>query len=195
MVAVTTSKLALLWFLIMNPRMTLVFIRSLKKHSSLLDLQYFSAVPYALGPLAVKYSAKPQVPISAPSPGPRTDNFLRDGMARQLAEGGVAFDFMLQLQTDPYTMPIEDGLAVWDESVSPFRKVATVVIPQQEFTSADQVRCCENSSFNPWHCLPEHRPMGAINRVRRVVYKAISEFRHNRNQVPRREPVGEDPCQ
>jgi hypothetical protein len=195
MIAVTANKIALLWFLIRNPRMTLVFIRSLKKHSSLLDLQYFSAVPYALGPLAVKYSARPQAPRPVPFPNPRTDNFLREGMVRQLGDGGVAFDFMLQLQTDPYTMPIEDGLAVWDESASPFRKVATIVIPQQQFTSADQLRCCENASFNPWHCLPEHRPMGAINRVRRIVYKAISEFRHNRNQVPHREPVGEDPCE
>jgi hypothetical protein len=194
MVAVTANKLALMWFLIKNPRMTLIFLRSLKKHANLFDLRYFSAVPYALGPLAVKYSAKPNAPRPIVFPEPVTDNFLRDRMAKQLEEGDVVFDFMLQLQTDPYTMPIEDGFAVWDESVSPFRKVATVVIPKQQFTSPEQLRCCENSSFNPWHCLPEHRPMGAINRVRRIVYRAISEFRHNRNQLPRQEPTGEDPC-
>jgi hypothetical protein len=194
MAAVTSHKLALPWFLLKNPRMTLVFLRSLKKHSNLFHLQYFSAVPYALGPLAVKYSVKPHAPRHMVFSDPPTDNFLRDRMVKQLAEGDVVFDFRIQVQADPHTMPIEDGFAVWDEVASPYRKVATITIPKQNFDSPELLRCCENSSFNPWHCLPEHRPMGAINRVRRIVYQAISEFRHNRNQLTRKEPTGEDPC-
>jgi hypothetical protein len=181
MVAVTANKPALMWFLIKNPKMTVVFLKSLKKHSNLFDLQYFSAVPYALGPRAVRYTVKPNAPRHMKFSDPPSDHFLRDRMVKQLAEGDVVFDFMIQLQTDPYTMPIEDGLSVWDETASPPRKVATVTIPKQQFDSPEQLRCCENSSFNPWHCLPEHRPMGAINRVRRIVYQAISEFRHNRD--------------
>jgi hypothetical protein len=36
--------------------------------------------------------------------------------------------------------------------------------------------------------LPEHRPLGAVNRVRRVVYEQISTVRHELNQAPREEP-------
>jgi hypothetical protein len=194
MKAVTANKLMLMGFLITHPAMTLVLLKSLKIHTNLFDLQYYSSVPYALGNLAVKYTVKPQVPLPMPFPRPATPNYLRERMAQQLAEGEIRFDFLIQVQTDPCTMPIEDGFAVWDENVSPFRKVATLILPKQQFDSPEQMKCCENSSFNPWHCLPEHRPMGAINRTRRIVYQAISEFRHKRNQLQRKEPVGTDPC-
>ncbi len=194
MKAVTSNKLMLGLFLLTHPQMTVVLLKSLKIHTNLFDLQYFSSVPYALGNLAVKYTVVPEVPRPMPFPRPATPDYLRERMAQQVAEGDVKFSFMIQLQTDPYTMPIEDGFAVWDESVSPFRKVATLTLPKQQFDSPEQMKCCENSSFNPWHCLPEHRPMGAINRTRRIVYQAISEFRHKRNQVPRKEPEGTDPC-
>jgi hypothetical protein len=26
--------------------------------------------------------------------------------------------------------------------------------------------------FNPWNCLPEHRPLGSVNRIRLAVYLA-----------------------
>jgi len=35
-----------------------------------------------------------------------------------------------------------------------------------------------------------HRPLGGINRVRRVVYEAISSLRHQLNLAPRTEPTG-----
>ena len=194
MIALTTHKLAMLWYLITHPAVTLALYRSLKKHGNVLELQYYSAVPYAFGSKAAKYSAKPQRPRATPLPHRPTDKFLRERMIHDLAESDVSFDFMVQLQTDPYVMPIENGLAVWNEALSPFRKVATLVIPKQQFDSPEQRQCCENSSFTPWHSLPEHRPLGALNRVRRIVYQKISEFRHLRNGQPRREPAGVEPC-
>ena len=54
---------------------------------------------------------------------------------------------------------------------------------------------CENLSFNPWRTLPEHRPLGSINRARLQVYPAISRFRHRKNNAPPwREPTPEDPA-
>lgn len=47
-------------------------------------------------------------------------------------------------------------------------------------------------SFNPWHALPEHKPLGAVNRIRRVVYTAVSKLWHQHNGVPRREPTPDD---
>ena len=51
---------------------------------------------------------------------------------------------------------------------------------------------CENLSFTPWHSLPQHRPLGAVNRVRRTVYESVSKKRHALNQTPRKEPTGDE---
>jgi len=40
------------------------------------------------------------------------------------------------------------------------------------------VKFCENLSFDPWHTLPEQRPLGAINRIRLQVHSGISAKRH-----------------
>ena len=94
----------------------------------------------------------------------------------------------MQFQTDPYKMPIEDPGVTWDEALSPFRKVATVTIPSQAFNTPERWKFADNLSFNPWHCLPEHRPLGGISRARRQVYQALPIFRHERNEAPRPEP-------
>jgi hypothetical protein len=39
----------------------------------------------------------------------------------------------------------------------------------------------ERLSFTPWHALPQHRPLGAINRIRRVVHDTISNLRSELN--------------
>jgi hypothetical protein len=36
---------------------------------------------------------------------------------------------MIQFQTDPKRMPLEDPGRAWDEALSPFQKVATIKIP------------------------------------------------------------------
>src|SRR5262249_26153593 len=50
----------------------------------------------------------------------------------------------------------------------------------------------ENLSFSPWHCLPDHKPLGAVNRVRRAVYIAISKRRRELNGAPQFEPIGDE---
>jgi hypothetical protein len=87
-------------------------------------------------------------------------------------------------------MPIEDPGKEWSEAASPFRKVATLRIFRQDFDSAKQREFGENLSYTPWHALPEHRPLGGINRARKIVYNFISTFRHRYNNAPRREPTG-----
>jgi hypothetical protein len=72
---------------------------------------------------------------------------------------------------------------------APWRKVATVRIPPQSFDSPEPLAFGEALSFTPWHSLPEHRPLGGINRTRRAVYRAISKQRHELNSVPRVEPA------
>jgi hypothetical protein len=51
---------------------------------------------------------------------------------------------------------------------------------------------CEHLSFNPWRCLPEHRPLGGINRARKAIYDGITRRRHELNGVALREPTLEE---
>ena len=67
-------------------------------------------------------------------------------------------------------MPVEDPTVEWK---SPFIKVATLKLPSQTIDSPEQLEFCENLSFNPWHSLPEHEPLGGINRPRKQVYQEL----------------------
>jgi hypothetical protein len=113
-------------------------------------------------------------------------------MAAQLATEEVCFDFLVQLQAAPKSMPVEDARIRWEEAQSPYRKVATLRIPVQRFDSPAQMEFAEQLSYSPWHCLPEHRPLGSVNRCRFGVYREISRIRHAANGVPRREPTGDE---
>lgn len=151
--------------------------------------QFFSEEPYKLGPHAIKFSARPisMTTIAKPdNPGPE---YLREAMLKQLKEGDAYFEFVVQLQTDALKMPIEDSAVIWDEALSPFQRVALIRIPKQDPTAFKDLEFGEQLSFTPWHALPEHRPLGAINRARRVAYDAISKYRHEQNKAPRREPT------
>ncbi len=199
MKAITTNRVVQIWFLLTHPSITRALISSLHQDSSLLELQYFSAVPYRFGSKtdrfgsrAVKYSARPSSDRKTSLPNNPSDDFLRERLQERLSREDVYFDFMVQFQTDPYLTPIENGLVIWNEEIAPFRKVATIRILKQHFDSPAQLEHCDNLSFTPWHCLPEHRPLGSISRVRRIVYNAISEFRHHQNEVPRKEPTVAD---
>ncbi len=163
-----------------------------KKVFDLLATQYFSVVPFLLGETAVKYSVRPCAK-SDYSPNNKTgENFLKENLKEYFSKNDACFDFLIQIQKDPNKMPIEDSTIAWDESISPFVKIATVQIPKQAFDSEKQMNFCENLSFTPWHSLPEHRPIGGMNRVRKEVYEAISEQRHNANKNKRFEPDGKD---
>jgi catalase len=202
-------------FFVRDPRDYLEFIRILKESPALcavkyphfarllgiisnpLTTTYFSQTAYALGDgQAVKYCAQPAAGEHASLAKELVEllhrDYLRHAMAEWLREQEAAFDFLVQLQTDPVRMPVEDPTVEWDAGASPFRKVATIVIPKQEFQSPAQESFGENLSFNPWHALGVHRPLGIINRIRRAVYLEISALRHRANQVPEQEPSGDE---
>jgi hypothetical protein len=153
-----------------------------------LNSRYWSMTPILLGSGAAKYSARPIAPLSSFT-ATDSPNFLRANLARHLAQGGAEFDFMLQPQGQSTAMPIEDPTIRWDEAASPFTPVARITIPPQTFESPEQLAFCENLSFTPWHCVEAHRPLGGINRVRRLVYDHISRLRHDLNDAPRAEPT------
>jgi hypothetical protein len=162
-----------------------------KLNSSPLEVSYFSCVPYLYGDdRAVQYSIRPCSSHRTEVPNPPGPNYLRDAMSRRLAETDVEFDFLVQFQTDAHRMPIENASVRWPEALSPYRIVAKLRIPRQRFDSPAQIAFAGNLSFNPWHCIAEHRPLGNLNRARRYIYSNLSRFRQEMNYQPHIEPTG-----
>ena len=143
---------------------------------------YFSASPIRFGKYVAKYRAKPA--------GNRQDSYLdlvrrlgsdTDAMRLALEETlrtqELLFEFQVQLRTSEDTMPIEDPTVEWSESESPYRTVAHLLLPLQEIALLRQQVEFQSLSFNVWHALAAHRPLGGINRVRRSAYPVSSAWR------------------
>ena len=150
-----------------------------------LAIQYWSTVPFRHGVStnnAVKYSVAPCTENINQETKPDSADFLATAMAEQFAAGPVCMDFMVQQQTDPQKMPIEDASVRWDEDASPFVKVATITVKQQTASITQNQQECEDYSFNPWQALPAHQPLGDINRLRKAVYAELATFRNAHNE-------------
>jgi hypothetical protein len=164
-----------------------------RPQTSPLEVQYWSCVPFLLGQgQAMKYSIKPCSGRRSTIPMPPPDDYLREAIVRTLSDTMVQFDFMVQLQTDAHSMPIEDASVRWPEQLSPFVRVAKLRLPAQRFASPAQLAFAGNLSFSPWHSLPEHRPLGNQNRARRTIYLALSSLRQRMNNETRLEPTGDE---
>lgn len=168
----------------------------IKTQSSPFEAPYFSCVPYLLGEgQAMQYSFWPKT--SKRTPIPRLplrppDDYLRNAMVAALAEGDVELDVRLQLQTDPHLMPIENAAVLWPERLSPRLSAATLRMPRQKFDSQAQIDFARRLSYNPWHSIAEHRPLGNQSRARRRMYLELSRLRHEMNAVPHFEPTGDE---
>ncbi len=151
-----------------------------------LETQYYSLVPYQLGlgdeRIAVKYSAKPCEPGQSRIPEDPGMNYLREAMVETLGTGEACMDFMIQRRAGP-SMSVENSVIAWSEADAPFVPIGRITIGPQNFNTPEQNAACENQSFNPWRVLPAHRPLGAINRTRRVLYEHASELRRGMNGV------------
>jgi hypothetical protein len=170
---------------------TLIALNLRTKISNPLQTRYWSMVPYQLGigpdRQAVKYSARSCTAAIDPIPNHPKHDFLRDALRTSLQKGDACMEFLVQPRTSS-TLLVEDAMTEWKETQAPFYQVATIRIPQQVFDTPDQNKFCENLSFTPWHTLPEHKPLGVINRMRKVIYDRISQVRHEMNSTQRQEP-------
>lgn len=168
----------------------------IKTQTSPFEAPYFSCVPYLLGEgQAMQYSVWPK--SNRKTPIPRLplrppDDYLRQAMVKSLEQGDVELDVRLQLQTDPHLMPIENNAVLWPERLSPRVSVATLRIPQQKFDSPAQIAFARRLSYNPWHCIAAHRPLGNQSRARRRMYFELSQYRHQMTGVPHYEPTGDE---
>jgi hypothetical protein len=159
--------------------------------SNPLQTTYWSAVPYQLGigseRQAVKYKVTPTSDVIDPLPADRGPDYLRAALGATLANGGATMTFRLQPRTLD-TQSVEDSMNEWKEQDAPFYEVATIHIPSQTFDTPEQNQFAEDIAFSPWHALPEHRPLGVTNRLRKIIYEHVSRVRHEMNAVEYTEP-------
>ena len=151
-----------------------------KAHGSPFEASYWSCVPYLFGKgRAIKYRFVPLRERRSKVPLPAPDNYLRQAMVSTLAEEDeVVFELRLQFQEDPVTMPIEDASVIWTSEEIP---VARLRIPRQAFDTPERDQLARELTINPWHALPEHRPLGNQNRARKLIYYETSRVRQRIN--------------
>lgn len=148
---------------------------------------YFSVSPYKFGEGNAKFRVMPDSEkcpaYTLPKQNQDLPNFLRSALTQQLSTDRVPACFVLQIQRQDANrfMPIEDTSIEWREQDAAFETVARITLPPQDFDTPAQNLQCDNLSFNPWFGLEVHRPIGGINRLRKAVYEAVSDYRHSRN--------------
>lgn len=135
----------------------------------------FSAVPMANGPYAVRVRLQHAASngTAALDPGGDWDAEFSDRLAR----GPLHWDLQLQYFASEATTPIEDASVNWP---TPYTTVARLMLPKQDTRSPEGVEFAaqvEAGVFDPWHALAEHRPLGDVQRARRVVYFASQKGR------------------
>jgi hypothetical protein len=144
---------------------------------SMVTAQYWSGGAFHLGAhQAVKFTTQACAGAAERAPDDDDPDYLRKDLAQAAAQG-LCFDFFVQFQVDPAQTPIENAAVAWEEEISPLVRVGRVVFPPQDTTDAKRVAFCRELSFNPWHGIAAHQPMGHINRARRFVYDASRDRR------------------
>ena len=120
---------------------------------------------------------------------PNDYSAIRDAVVKFFETETAVWDVKVQLMTDRAAMPVEDASIEWSEELSPYVKVATLTAgPQDAYSFQRRAFVDEVLSFNPWHGLVAHRPLGSVMRARKKAYQASSHFRHATNARPSVEP-------
>jgi len=167
-----------------------------KTQTSPIEGEYFSCVAYLLGEgQAMQYMFRPRLRTRTPVPRlpfRPPDNYLRDAMVATLAEQDVEFDILIQVQTDPFLMPIENGCVMWPTNLSPRVPAAVLRIPRQKFDTPEQLNFAHCLRFNPFHTIAEHKPLGNISRARERMYYELAKLRQAMNHQEHIEPTGDE---
>lgn len=156
--------------------------------TNILGESFYSQVPIRYGAYIAKLSIQPASENLKRLTGKHVPGLgkhysgLRDEAVKFFETETAEWDVCVQLCTDLEKMPVEDASVKWPEDLSPYVPVARIVArPQNAYGAQRRVYVDEKLSFNPWHCLAAHRPLGNIMRARFQAYKASTEFRHSSN--------------
>jgi hypothetical protein len=135
---------------------------------SVLDLAYHTVGAVRFGPYAARLHLEP-VHHASPHARPSADrDYLAKELGPRVRAGGVAFELSAQLCTE--TDSVEDVGARW---TGPRVALGKLEIVADDPSSAEGERLAsfvESLSFDPWHCLVAHRPLGLTMRARKPAY-------------------------
>lgn len=130
---------------------------------------FYSAVPFACGPYAMKLRLQPPQPGQ---PAKSQDDWSAELLGR-LEQSPLRYQLQAQFFVNEEQTPIEDPSVEWPENVSPYVTLATLTLPAYGTwsTQAEELRKkIEVDAFDPWRALMAHRPLGDVNRARKVIY-------------------------
>ncbi len=148
--------------------------------ASLATRSFYSALPMKCGPYAARFAFVPVAASTSESTGTGPD-YLREDLVTRLHRGSIEYTLELQFFVDETRTPVEDASVDWPVKVAPYVRVGKLSIAQQDATSERGQRLAERvqqMSFDPWHALAEHRPLGAMMRARKPAYFASATGRH-----------------
>lgn len=166
-------------------------------NNHILGETFYSSAPLRYGDHVAKICYAPlseSVKALEGVPVPRAAGYdaHRDMVVQFFESNSAEYELRVQLCTDPETMPIEDARVEWPATASAYRGVATIRFDHHDNQNPDSPGRRDYGdevlSFNSWRTLKDHRPLGSINRLKKQVYEASSNFRHEKNHVPRIEP-------
>lgn len=184
-------------FLLCRPYQAYVFFgHALQRRTNPLLTTYHSMSPYLFGEDRVaRYIVTPVLGQNGSSKSTRLSkketapDHLRDAMQSALDPNGderrtgAIFDFAILLRATPSVEDVEDTSKPWADVNDIQVSLARIEIPLQLFATADRDCDCENMMFNPWNTLPEHQPLGGLNRLRLALYLASIRARHCLNMI------------
>jgi hypothetical protein len=161
-------------------------------YSHILGQTFHSMAALRFGSNVAKLSASPlsdSVRSLTGTPIPDGDSALRDLVVDFFRNHAAEYELRAQLLTDLKQMPVEDASVPWPEDLSPHQPIGKLTFAAQDpYSPGRRVYADDVLSFNPWHCIEEHRPLGSIMRIRIKAYEMSSSFRHQMNAQPRLEP-------
>ena len=169
----------------LNSRLPPILGAMQKTFGNTLEIDYHSTTPFLFGDgNAVKYRVKRKA-VSGEDPLPQNPANLEEALAKSVFDRRHVLEFFIQMQVDG--MPIEDVTIPWETNESPFIKVAEIIIEPQDISAAARAKMAENMALTPWRTLKDHRPLGGINRARRIIYLEVAKKRREETGVSQEE--------
>ena len=170
-----------------HPKTARILDEMEKVEGSVLTATYWAILPFHAGEQHyVKYRLEPVTPPEN-VPDDQAD-YLGVDLCQRLAQRAYQFRFMVQLRTDPASMPLDQATVEWPEAQSPFVHVATLTLAQQDISTRGQADYGQGLAFNIWRVPMSQQPVGSIADARKVVYAAGAQARHEANGQSLQDP-------
>lgn len=158
---------------------------SLKLCTSLASEHFWSGSPYLWGRRPVRFELRPVGPRDPIRDTlPSGDDALRLELAARLTVDDVRYRLAVQCYADEASTPIEDAAVDWRQRAAPSIEIATLIIPRQDILGPEGTaaqRKLEGFAFNPWNAPAGFRPLGSLNRMRRLAYEMGAHGRSSGN--------------